>query len=48
MALIEFKNKPNTDTPINDINLNQLRAIYKEQYPKTLKLDAQRRKIWKK
>jgi len=22
MALIEFKNKPNTDTPINDINLN--------------------------
>lgn len=32
----------------NDINLNQLRAIYKEQYPKTLKLDAQRRKIWKK
>lgn len=22
MALIEFKNKPNTDTPINDTNLN--------------------------
>ena len=32
----------------NDINLNQLRAIYKEQYVKTLKLDAQRRGLWKK